>query len=139
MMTDAKEILCGCVLGILFGLAGAACASADYVLAFHAQGCRPCAEMVPVENSLAAAGYTIRTVDVGEYPSMRRYYRVSVVPTYVYVVECGAGDYDSGCRIVGKCSRRQLESLCRMPYLATVGDVTRHTLRNVSLLLGGGL
>jgi thiol-disulfide isomerase/thioredoxin len=138
VVTDtAKEIFWGVVLAVLFTLP--AVCKGDYVIAFHASWCQPCKEMVPVEKSLCEAGYKIRTADIEESPSLAKYYKVDRIPCYCYVLEYGDGDYDSGCRIVGKCTQRQLEALCRMPFMATVGDVTRRTLGNAALLLGGGL
>jgi hypothetical protein len=137
---ELKEIFWGAVLGIVCTLPLAVAAHGQtYVVAFHAPGCVPCAEMVPVEKALCEEGYTIKTIDITEHPSWKRYCRVTRVPTYAVLVSCGDGDYDTGCRIIGKCTKAQLEALCRMPYLETAADITRRTLRSVAMVIGGGL
>jgi hypothetical protein len=111
--------------------------SADFVIAFHGPGCRPCTEMTPVENALQQQGYDIRACDVTEWPQLARFYRIRTIPQYVYVTEIGGKQYDSGLRIVGKCSQQQLQTLCEYPIPAAIGDGIRRTFRVVSVMLGG--
>lgn len=73
------------------------------LLAFCATWCGPCHQMDPILDDLEAAGYTIRRVDVDQYPELAEKYRIQSLPTFVVVK-----DNREVSRMVGVTSRKRL-------------------------------
>lgn len=139
MSDELREVLSAICLWVVLAI-GCVCAMcalgcsearADYVLAFHGPHCQPCELMVPVETQVRQEGCDVRTVNVEARKDLAAYYRIRRWPTYVYVVSTARGDFDSGCRIVGRCSAGQLRRFCVMPGLTTFGAAARNVVRAV--------
>lgn len=86
--------------------AAAAAAGEALLLAFEASWCGPCRQMAPLVESVAAAGWPVRRVDVDREADLVRRFGVTAVPCYVLVVK----GHEVG-RIDGATSRAELERL----------------------------
>jgi thiol-disulfide isomerase/thioredoxin len=76
------------------------------LLDFASPTCGPCHQMISTIESLQAAGYPIRRVDVTREPELAQRFSVTQVPCFVML----ADGQETG-RIVGATSRQQLERM----------------------------
>lgn len=118
------------VLALSFALIGYA--KADCIVAFGASWCEPCRQMKPIEDKLRAEGVDIRYVDIDANPVLKRAYRVSRVPTFVYLAETPTGNYECD-RLVGVQTEQTLRQFCRPRVL--LYD-TQPVLNAIRLTLG---
>jgi len=86
--------------------AAAAASGEALLLAFEAGWCGPCRQMAPLVESVVAAGWPVRRVDVDRETDLVRRFGVTAVPCYVLVVK----GKETG-RIDGATTREQLEAL----------------------------
>ena len=86
--------------------AAAAAAGEVVLLSFEASWCGPCRQMVPLVESVAAAGWPVRRIDVDRETDLVRRFGVTAVPCYVLVVK----GRETG-RIDGATTRADLERL----------------------------
>ena len=130
---DTKSIFTAAALALLIAallitLASCGEAKADYVLEFGATWCGPCQAQKPVVAQVRREGYDVRPVDFDERKDLVAYYRITKVPTCVYVISTARGDFDSGCRIVGIATAAQLRRFCVAPGVVTVGSAARNAI-----------
>ena len=86
--------------------AAAAAAGEAVLLSFEASWCGPCRQMVPLVESVAAAGWPVRRIDVDRETDLVRRFGVTAVPCYVLVVK----GRETG-RIDGATTKADLERL----------------------------
>jgi thiol-disulfide isomerase/thioredoxin len=86
--------------------AAAAAAGEAVLLSFEASWCGPCRQMVPLVESVAAAGWPVRRIDVDRETDLVRRFGVTAVPCYILVVK----GRETG-RIDGATTRADLERL----------------------------
>lgn len=84
----------------------------DCVVCFTASWCTPCQQMQPIETKLRSEGHDLRVIDIDQRPDLKRAYRVTRVPTFVYVAETPYANYDCG-RIVGLQTEQTLRAFCQ--------------------------
>ena len=83
-------IAAGCFAATAVAAAGPAPAATTgdvMLLNFSASWCGPCRQMAPLVADIAAAGWTVRHVDVDREPDLVRRFAVTGVPCYVLVVK----------------------------------------------------
>ena len=78
------------------------------LLDFASPTCGPCQQMIPTVESLQAAGYKVRRVDVTQEPQLAQQFGVTQVPCFVVLVDGREVN-----RLVGATSRQQLEQMLR--------------------------
>jgi thiol-disulfide isomerase/thioredoxin len=78
------------------------------MLDFASPTCGPCQQMIPTVESLAAAGYKVRRVDVTQEPQLAQQFGVTQVPCFVVLVDGREAN-----RMIGATSRQQLEQMLR--------------------------
>ncbi len=90
----AAWLIIAVAAGLPAGRAGAAgdpaatvAAGDTLLLAFEASWCGPCRQMVPLVESVAAAGWPVRRIDVDRETDLVRRFGVTAVPCYVLVVK----------------------------------------------------
>jgi len=116
-MTTLPRIVTGLVAGCLSivtalaadpgGHPAAAALRGEVVLLdFSATWCGPCRQMAPLVAEIAAAGWTVRHVDVDRETDLVRRFGVTGIPCYVLLVK----GHEAG-RIDGATTRGELESL----------------------------
>lgn len=100
-------------IALIFGLilALATIAKADYVLAFHGDGCWACQQMAPVESLLKSRGLDLRIVNAQSWPEGKRFYKIRRWPTYVLVHEQDGKQYDTGKRVGYPATAEQIKSM----------------------------
>ena len=76
------------------------------LLDFASPTCGPCQQMIPTVESLEAAGYHVRRVDVTQEPQLAQQFGVTQVPCFVMLVDGREVN-----RMVGATSREQLEQM----------------------------
>jgi thiol-disulfide isomerase/thioredoxin len=76
------------------------------MLDFASPTCGPCQQMIPTVESLQAAGYKVRRVDVTQEPQLAQQFGVTQVPCFVMLVDGREAN-----RLVGATSREQLERM----------------------------
>jgi len=78
------------------------------MLDFASPTCGPCQQMIPTVESLQAAGYKVRRVDVTQEPQLAQQFGVTQVPCFIALV-----DGREASRMIGATSRQQLEQMLR--------------------------
>ncbi len=104
---------------------------ADYVIEFNAVWCGPCHAQKPIVDQVRAEGCDVRPVDMDKRPDLAKYYRITSVPTCVYVISTARGDFDSGARLVGLSTAGQLRRFCVTPNITAIGSAARNAVRAV--------
>jgi thiol-disulfide isomerase/thioredoxin len=95
------------IVALVVALAAAPSARGEVVmLDFASPTCGPCQQMIPTVESLAAAGYKVRRVDVTQEPQLAQQFGVTQVPCFVVLVDGREAN-----RLVGATSRQQLEQM----------------------------
>lgn len=136
-MDEAREIGGAVLVALVLALVVAAVGKCDYVILFTGYNCPPCEATKPHAYALKNEGYDIRVVNAKEQPALASYYRIYRWPQAVYVCEIGTGDYDSGLRIVGQCSKEKLRSLCEFPGFTSVRDCIGDSISAFGRWIGG--
>ena len=97
------------IAALIIAVAVAPSALGDVVmLDFASPTCGPCQQMIPTVESLAAAGYKVRRVDVTQEPQLAQQFGVTQVPCFVVLVDGREAN-----RLIGATSRQQLEQMLR--------------------------
>lgn len=117
MVSDnLKEILNGLLLGIITGLLiviWSCTARADYVIEFTDPAtCRPCQIQQQYTDNVKKEGYDIRLVNPYSNQALKQYYRITRIPTFVYVLERNGLSYDSGLRLGFPAHEPELRAFC---------------------------
>jgi thiol-disulfide isomerase/thioredoxin len=95
------------IAALVVALAATPSARGEVVmLDFASPTCGPCQQMIPTIESLSAAGYKVRRVDVTQEPQLAQQFGVTQVPCFVVLVDGREAN-----RLVGATSRRQLEQM----------------------------
>ena len=69
----------------VLALASVSAAPQDVLYDFYSTSCGPCQMMMPVVHSLAAEGYPVKTIDIGQRPDLAERFGVQMVPTFILV------------------------------------------------------
>src|SRR5688500_11734214 len=73
-------------LALFVCLAGRQAAADTLLLVFTAAGCGPCRLMQPVMQKVAAAGFSVRQVDIARESELASRFKIDQVPTFVVLV-----------------------------------------------------
>lgn len=103
-------------------------AKADCIVSFGAEWCGPCQKMRPIEDKLRQEGYDIRYVDINNQPFLKKAYRITRVPTVVYLIETPYGNYEGG-RMVGLADEAQLRAFCSQRVVVPLANPVTNAIR----------
>jgi len=120
----ASRLLVTLILLATAGLVSQAKAK-TVLLDFSSPTCGPCRAMRPTVQRLAAAGYSIRHVDVTREPELAAQYRVTTVPTFIVLVdgqETGRVGYSSFEQLSELITRTQLRGQSPNPVSVVSGS-----------------
>lgn len=80
------------------------------VLFFNAKWCGPCRQMKPIVATMRRQGYRMRDIDVDKNKSLAQKYRISSIPTFVFLENGKEVN-----RFSGGTSVQNLHKLCSSP------------------------
>jgi len=118
MLSIPAAVLAVCAIG----------GSQTVLLDFTAEWCGPCRGMAPIVESLSAAGYPVRKVDIDREPGLAKQFRVEGVPCFVLVVDGQEVD-----RVTGATSRDRLLSMCQKAKAAGTTATATVAANNTSV------